>query len=471
MSIIVLIPAFIAAYFAFTRSPHWAFIYVYVPVLLWFPPYYAWHPPIIPDPNFYEATVAPIMLAFLMRTLPGWRFSFTDILVLVFAFATSYSEFTNYGYKDAQNLAANMILSVVFPYMLAKSLIEPAGLRTELAKSIVFMLFIISFFLVFETFFRSGYTLWQKALGPFFQEGWQRGINTRWGLTRANGPFIHPIQAGIIMALGFRLQQWLEWTRAWPTQLKKLPKLPFITIPQFITISIGVGLIAPLSRAPWLASVMGVGIVFGLAALTGFTRKTAMRYWIMIGVFVALMSAWFVVDEAATQFASVERDVASEESKERQTIAYRFELFTTYGPVITERWMWGWGRLGWPVDKHQTSVDNAFILLALNHGLITVGCFIAVFVGVIAKLMLHIIHSPATSPPRNAFSITLLSLFAIEFFSLTTVSLNTTNMTLLFILFGWADSYLHNPREYSAGTATASANISPQRRFQFRRVL
>ncbi len=468
MSIIVLIPAFIAAYFSFTRSPNWAFINIYIPVLLGLPAYYAWHPPIIPDPNFNEATIIPIIIVFFMRNMPGWRFSFIDIIVLVFAFSTSYSEYTNYGYKEAQNLMANMILSVIFPYILAKSLIESGGLRVEAAKRIVLILFALSFIFVLENFFRSSYTVWQRVLGPFFNSGWNLVITPRWGLTRANGPFVHPIIAGIIMAVGFRLQLWLAWNNAWPTHLKKLPKLP-LTIPQIITITLAVGLIAPLSRAPWIGSILAVVVVFSLAKLTGFSKKVATRYILVCATVVVLLAGWFIVEEAANEFAAVDRKSASEESTERQTIAYRFELYTTYGAIIMERWAWGWGRLGWPVDKAQPSIDNAFLLLGLNHGLIAVGCFIALFLGVIIKLFLHIVHQPAASPPTSAFSITLLSMIVVELFCLTTVSFYSANVPFLFIIFGWTESYLRSSKKYTQPIVTQ--NVQYKSSFRFRRVI
>jgi hypothetical protein len=81
MSIIILIPAVYAAYLAWTQSPHRAFIYVYVPVLLFLPDYYSLPIPGIPDPNFGTATIFAILGIWLVRGQPGFSFSFTDLLV------------------------------------------------------------------------------------------------------------------------------------------------------------------------------------------------------------------------------------------------------------------------------------------------------------------------------------------------------------------------------------------------------
>lgn len=467
MNIIALLPAFFSVYFAFTRSPHYAYLNVFVPALFLFPPYFAWKPPMIPDPNFYEAAIGPIVLVFLIRNLPGWRFSIADVLVFVFAFAISYSEYLNYNFKEAQNLMAAMVLSVMFPYLLAKSLIEPAGLGVEFAKRIVFVLCIIALLMILENHFRGSYTIWQRALGPFFDAGWRRAVNYRWGMVRANGPFVHPIQAGIIMAVAFQLQQWLYWNRAWPLQIKGLPKLP-LNIPQITTLTIAMGLFAPLSRAPWLAAILGIITTYSLAYVVKLAKSATSRY-LMIGVLIGGVAVGgLAMKEAFTQFASVSRGEAS--SKERETIAYRFQLYETYGIVVLQKPLWGWGRLGWPVDSAQRSIDNAYMLLALNHGLIAVGCLLALFITMMLRLFLRIMQEPASKPPQAALSITLLSVLLMELFALSTVSLNSTNMTLLFLMFGWAEGYLMTSRSYHPITETASSPVSSQP-FQFRRTM
>jgi hypothetical protein len=467
MTIVALFPAFFSAYFAFNRSPHYAFLNVFVPTLFLFPPYFAWKPPIIPDPNFYEAAIGPIMLVFLIRRLPGWHFSITDILVFLFAFVLSYSEYLNYNFKEAQNMMASMVLSVLFPYILTKSLIEPAGLRIEFAKRIVLILCVVSFFMVFENHFHSSYTIWQRVLGPIFDAGWFRNIRYRWGMARASGPFVHPINAGIIMAVAFQLQQWLYWNRAWPLQITWLPKLP-LNIPQIITLIMAMGLFAPLSRGPWLAVILGIVTTYSLAQVIGLTRNVISRY-LMIGVLIGGVAVGgLAMKEIFAQFASVSREEAS--SKDRETIAYRFQLYETYGAIILQKPIWGWGRLGWPVDKTQASIDNAFLLLALNHGIVASGCLITLFITMILKLFFHLMSKPAAKPAQATFSIVLLSILLSEMFSLSTVSLYGVNTTLLFIIFGWADGYLMSSNRYQFISDNVSTSSSPQP-FRFRRTI
>src|SRR5438132_152252 len=144
------IPGVISAYVALTKSPERAFLDVYLPVVLILPDYYRWVLPGLPDPTFSEAAILPIAAIFFIKHRPTWKFSVTDFIVLGYAACVGYSEYLNAGYADAQNLMFDMSASVVLPYALAKTMIEPLGLRVQFAKRMVFLLFIVSMISVFE---------------------------------------------------------------------------------------------------------------------------------------------------------------------------------------------------------------------------------------------------------------------------------------------------------------------------------
>ena len=311
--------------------------------------------------------------------------------------------------------------------------------------------------------------MWQKALGSIFGSGWSRTARFRWDMARAQGPFVHPIQAGIIMVIGFRIQRWLEWKQAWPLQLKGFLKIPVLTVPQVLTLALAAGVFAPLSRAPWLGNILAVMSILVLVAIISLAKKPVTRYFIICSLLVGIVILGLGFVKAMEEFASVGMEEASEQSQERQTIAYRFELYIAYGQIVMDKWMWGWGRLGWPPDPRQPSIDNAYLFLALNHGLIAVGCLFALFLYMTINLFIHIMRRPAAQPPKSALDITLLSLLVIEIFCLATVSLNTTNMTLLFVLFGWMDGYLHN-RQPEIGLQQTISN-QKQLPFQFQRIM
>jgi hypothetical protein len=469
MSFIVILPALLAAYMAITRSLPWAYVYIYIPVVFCLPHYFSWEK--FPyQPTFAAFTILPLAFLFILRGLPGWKISLMDIFVLGFVLLLGYSQYQARGYSLAQNLVGQLLMVVLFPYWLTKCLVEPTGFRIDFAKIIVIVLFCIVFFLTFEMLFHPQYTLWQTILGRLFNQGWTRSIKLRWDFGRAEGPFGHSIVAGMTMIIGFRLQRWLEWSRGWSSQRGLSSKI--LPSARFITMVLVVGTLVPLSRGPWISAIAMSIIIFTLAMVIGFTQKPLFRYLIVVLLLVSVAIAGIGVKKMIDEIAAVKMDEAGQESHERQTIAYRFELYQTYGDVVMEKWALGWGVLGWPSEKIQWSVDNAYILIALNHGLIAVGYIIFLFLFMIIRLFIRIMQQPAAAPPESELGLTLFSFFIGDMIYMGTVSLIGITQTVLFIFFGWAESYLQrSPKatEYR-GEALADNNYRNPT-FQFRRVL
>lgn len=472
MSFIVIIPAMIAVYIASTRSLQEAFLNVYIPVLLFIPTYYTWKISGLPDPNFQGAVVLAIAGLFLLKGLPGWRFSATDVLVFGFAITVSISAYVNEAsLKPPDNIMAGMLMSVIFPYLLAKSLVEPSGLGEECAKRFVLVLCVVALFLIYEMLLREGYTLWQRALGRFFGQGWARTVNYRWGLTRANGPYDHPIQAGMIMVVAFSLQWWLAKRQAW-SSLKQRFKLP---ISFLLTLLLLGGLFAPLSRGPWLSFILASLIIFALTFIIRISPTVLHRY-LIVGIFMGIVGIGGIASyEIFSELTASRQEVSSTKddmSHERQTVAYRADLYRTYGDLVLQRWAWGWGFGGWPKDKGQRSIDNHYIWTALAYGLIAVVYFITLILYIVLRLFLYIMNQPKQTAPEKSIALTLLSLFMAYLFFMGTVSIQETNQTILFVLIGWGESYLITRRHTKKVTEPGIAKTSyPKTPFVFNRTL
>ncbi|NJO14303.1 MAG: O-antigen ligase family protein [Thioploca sp.] len=367
---IVIIPGLLAAYIAWTQSPHQAFLKVYIPVLLLLPSYYDWPISGIPDPSFQFMAIIPIFMVWLIRGLPGWRFSLLDILVLTYAVSVGYSEYLNAGYKDAQNFLANGVLvSILLPYILAKSLIEPAGLREEAAKQIVIVLLMVATLSLYQSLTLSPYTLWQKILGRFFSgQAWNLTTQYRWGLPRAMGPYDHAILAGIIMVVGYRIQRWLEWNRVWPPRLRYLSWFP-LPPARLFSIGLFIGALMTLVRGP-----LSGAIVAAVIPLIGRSNKRWLIFFVILtgAIIVGIPTAkWFI------DYASIDPEQA--EDVNQGTAAYRWQLMINYIDIVKEQIVWGWGRFGWPKSKVQGSIDNHFLLLSLRHGMMGFVPFVTIF--------------------------------------------------------------------------------------------
>lgn len=462
LSIIVLIPGIWAAYLAFTQSPHYAFLKIYVPVLLLIPNYYYWKPPVIPDPNFNEATSAAIVFIWLIRGARGWHFTFTDILVVGFAASVGYSEYINAGYKEAQNLMFDMVTAVLFPYMMAKCFIEPNNLGIAFAKSFVVCLFIVAVLSVHQFLSGSYYTIWQYVFGRFFSgQGWGWATSLRWGFTRIPGPYGHAILACLVLVIAYRLQRWLEWSQAWPLRLPQLAWLP-ITFPHFLLLGITIGAAMTMSRGPWIGGV--------LAALISMIARSRKRWLIFGTIFISSALLSIPITKQFYDYVSVGRQDAGGYGSTQETAAYRFELIGTYIEIGSERLWQGWGRTGFlqERDKTQKSIDNYYLLMFLMHGIMGLGFLLAIFVVMMLRLFFHAMAEPLPVLPGSSLGFTLLGLYAVVAWSAATVFLGEQTITVFFLIVGWSDGYLHS-RPRQVGTKIAETPL--RKTFHFRRIL
>ena len=435
MAILALLPFPVAAYFAFSRSPQYAFLWVYLPVMLLIPEYYRWIAPGLPDPTFSQAAILPIFLVFLLKDTNRWRFSFADLLVFGYAFCVGYSEYVNRGYSDAQNLLFNMFAWVLCPYILAKGLIEPYGLRIELAKRLVFLLFLVSVISLYE--FRFGVTPWRLIFDRFFPgqaDGWVTTF--RWGFARVAGPYGHAILAGIMLVIGYRLQRWLQWNKAWEPHFKHLPGLP-LSKAQTLTIGLLGGVIMTLCKGPWTGAVLGAGLT---AIGRVKNRKLAVNLLVAGILFIgipAFIGLW--------SWASVGREYAKSVSQE--TAAYRKELVDKYVAIALEKSWWGWGLTKWPKVSGMPSIDNYYLLLALMHGLLALGFFVSILLYMAARLYRRGLRSPPLPLGGNSLAFTLLGIYAAFGLAVGTVYIGNQVVPLFFLITGWAEGYLQFGRE------------------------
>src|ERR1700761_2088531 len=192
MTIIVLLPGILAAWIAFFRSPAQAFLSIYVPVLVLVPEYYRWTVPLLPKVTASQGTIVAIVAVAIMRKALRWHPSQTDFLILGLLLCMAVSEYTNAGYKEAQNLTFDMLAWFVFPYIAGKSFIEPLGLRLQFARRLVFLIFVVAIVSCYE--FRLGRTPFRIPLDPFFGGQGSGWVTTfRWGFARIAGPYGHAI--------------------------------------------------------------------------------------------------------------------------------------------------------------------------------------------------------------------------------------------------------------------------------------
>jgi hypothetical protein len=451
VQLLAILPGIWAAIVAFSKSPQQALLNVYIPVLLCLPDYYRWIVPGIPKPSFSHAAILPIALAFVLKGGLKWRVSLGDFLVLGFAFFVGYSEYSNNGYKEAQNLMFEMVCLVVLPYALTKGLVEPNGLRVAFGKKLVFCLFVVSIISVYEFKFAS--TPWRMLLDRFFPgqgDGWVTTF--RWGFARVAGPYGHAILAGTILIVGYRIQRWLEWSGQWEPHFQKI-SLPWPKA-RVITLGLAAGILMTMVRGPWIGGVLAAGItMIGRAKNRWFAIAVVGGVLVVVGI---------PVGTVFYRYAAVGR--ANAKTVAQESAAYRKELIDKYVGVALQRSALGWGRNTWPKVDGMPSIDNYYLLLAIMHGVPAMACLLGIILITPLRLFLFEMKVSPPQPRGSSLGFTLMAIYIAIGWTIATVYLGAQLMPLLFVITGWAEGYLLSGR---ISLATAPARVfAPPFRFQ-----
>lgn len=437
-------------------GPAQAFYRVYLPVLLLVPDAFRAITPGVPDPTFSQAAMLPIMLAGLPLIASRLRFSLTDALVFSYAALVAYSEFSNAGYNEAQNLMFDMLAWVVMPYVAARTLIEQEDMRFAVAQRIALLAALVSVIGLFE--FRFGMNPFFTVLKPFFNgqgEGWLTTF--RYGLARVAGPFAHCILAGIMLAVAYRFSRYLEWNNAWQWQPPfGLPG--WLTPGRFISLLIIMGSITTIARGPWLGAIAG-----GVVTWLGNSQKRVRNAMIMLGVALA------VGIPAAIQFiAYVSVGRAGAVTLSQESAAYRKELIDKYTDIALEHSLLGWGRNTWPKVDGMPSIDNHYLLIALMHGVLASALLLLIMLWLGARLWRQGIRSPAGTPD---FSFTLLGCLLVYLVAITTVFMGEQTQPMFFLLAGWAESVLQRQGRSVQTASERAPAITANTALHFKRVL
>ncbi len=370
-----------------------------------------------------------------------------DFLVVAFVICAVYSEYIaehtvfkgfhkgqlsrmqNSNYSLAKNLFGIKIIHVIFPYLLAKNFIHSKGMSVSFAKRFVFILFVIVLISVYEM--RMTVNLFNNLFGLFFEEQGIKELGFRYGLLRISGPFFHPLFFGTFIAVALLLNYWLMKNKIWKYKFSNLPNMP-ISKGTIIFLVLLFGLVMTLSRGPWLSCFMGF-IIIGV----GFSRK---RTWSLLARIFMYVCLFFAAISYAKYYANV--DPGSTETHQAGTSAYRMKIFLEYISVIMQKPFWGWGTMLWPMKPGMKSIDNQYLWLALNHGLVTLSIFLYMIFSSMIRLLKRGMKNSRNLESDTSLAFTLLAVFVTLFTSFVTVFMNFNIEVLFFLLLGWSEGYL-----------------------------
>jgi hypothetical protein len=410
------------------KSYRHAFLYVYVPVLICVPSWTRWNIDGLPDPTFQQAALLPIALASLFRG--KHRLSRLDYLVAAFVVLSGFSEYMNAGYSDAQNLMFDMVFSGLIPYLVAKEITADPKLRLRFVKMFVLSESAVILMAVFELKF--AYNPYRLIFDPFFPgqgDGWVTTF--RYGLPRVAGPYGHAISAGIMFMIALRLQCWLENAGLWHSKIWQ-SKIGRFRLSKILTFWNFFGLCITFVKGPQIGAFLA-WLVFWVSR-SKRPRVNFKRAFIGLVVVGIPLLIWFF------SWISVGRAGAVTDNQE--TAAYRKELIEKYSIIVWQHAWYGWGLNTWPKVPGMPSIDNNYLLLALEHGLPALALFVALIAIISVKLFKAGIKLARRDPANASLSFSLLSIYVGVAFSLATAYLGENVFPVFFALCGFSAAWL-----------------------------
>lgn len=453
MDALAAIPGILAIVWLLRRkSPRETYLAIYLPSVLLLPGWCRFVVPALPDPTFHESALLPVAAAMMLGISRKWRPSVLDVLVVAYGLFIGYSEYTNAGYKEAQNLMFDMVAAALMPYFAAQTLAASAELRVAFVKRIVWLTALLAGALTFE--FRFASNPWRVVFDRFFPgqgDGWVTTF--RYGFARVAGPYGHAILAGIVFLFAFRLACWLRNSNLWEPHFRWFQSR--VSKAHWLMAATLTGLAMTLVRGPQIGTVLAMAVS---AMGKGRNPRRRARF-----VLAAIVLIGIPAGIAAWSYASVGRAAAKDASQE--SAAYRKELIDKYVGIALDHAALGWGRNGWPKVPGMPSIDNYYLLLSLMHGVPAALLLIAILVALQARLLANGFRSAPASPEGSSLSFTLAGMFAGFMFAILTVYMGDNVVPIFFTLAGFSEGYLKAGGDAagdSGKSAVSAGTVAPR---------
>ena len=436
-----------------------AVLLVWIPIFLAFPFNFFVNIPGLPDPNLMQAAILPILAVLLRDKLPIMQFGRMEKLLALYVVFRVFVDFLSRGYSDAQNYAFYMLSSLIGPYLIGRYVIDRR--QMDIATARMFVLMFVIFFPMFLYELKFWVSPIYKLFSIFFP-GATSGLSLRYGVARTAGTFEHPILACVMIVVVYRLHRWLTWMGEWKQPqsgwlgwLDKMTRWMRIPLATKISILLILMAIMTISRGPWIGGIVG-------AAMTAVGNFKNRKKWLLIFI-LALIVGGGAGKMALDSYITPK--VGEAISGEAQTMLYRKEMIDRYKEFMYEKAWTGWGLTTRPQIKGMESIDNAFFLMALQHGIPAMTIFISIFFYAIVSQIKFGLKAPPDEPP---IGFTFAGIYLAAFISFATVYMGAHTEPMLFLLLGWGES-IKNRRE--TGTRHVAAPQKSGTDLPFRRIL
>jgi hypothetical protein len=132
-------------------------------------------------------------------------------------------------------------------------------------------------------------------------------------------------------------------------------------------------------------------------------------------------------------------------------------MLEKYNGFLEEKYYTGWGLTTVPKVPGMESVDNAFFLMALQHGVFAPACFVVIFLYAMISQIKFGLKTPVGQIP---IGFTFSGVYLVCFISFSTVYMGAQTEPMLFLLLGWGESIKNRPFEVTENaTQTTSTTV------------
>ncbi len=437
-----------------------AFLHVWIPFFLLLPFVFWIHVPLLSDYNFMSAAIFPILFVLLKDKLRQIRMGPMEVLLLLYVVLRVVVDFLSRGYSDAQHYAHYLVGSVLGPFLLARYLINSRRMDIETSKR-----FVLMFLLLFPVFLYEA-KFWvspiYRLISPLFPHAYS-SVSIRWGIARTAGTFEHPILACIMIIAVYRMHRWLSWQGVWDQlqtgwlgwiqrQSKRFP----VAFKHQISIVLITMAVMTISRGPWIGGFVGAVLV-----MVGNAKNR--KQWLMIVIFILLVGGIAGQVALDAYITPKEGEILSYEA---QTMLYRKVMIEQYKGFLFEKMWSGWGLTTVPNIRGMESVDNAFFLMALQHGILAPTLFALIFLYAIVSQVKFGLQAPAREPQ---IGFTFSGIYLTCFIAFNTVYMGAQTEPMLFLLLGWGEAIKNRLPEVNLMPGAQMEETSPKP--TFRRIL
>lgn len=387
----------------------------------------------------------PMMLAWLNGK--AGRIILPDLMMLGYSCWTFVAAFVNHGTALPAALLVAQMVETVGPYMMARLYIRSLDSFRFFVRSYLTIILILLPFLAFEAVTRIPILVQLYEMLPGLHVHSNVNYEQRMGLTRAQGPFEHPILMGMFCALPVALA-WYTLQSMNKTTMTRVWWVLACTAGTFFTVSSG-----PLFGIIAQFGLMGWDIV-----MSSYQKRWVFVMWMIVLLYIL---ADIVIESPPILYFITHATFSG-------ATAWNRVLIWEYGSAEVMRHpIFGisfndWTRPAWMVS----SFDNFWLLIAMLNGLVGFGLMVGAILIIMIRLgFAKLDHVPEISTCRRGY---LLSFTGIAI-ALGTVWLWSGTYVVLMFFFGaavWMLDHARKPGTEPAGleaTPDSPASAQPER--------